>query len=162
MDVSSPAVVAEYSLPPLLHAAIVREAVHDADRVAAFLHVFCAEFDRLHPESGIAGRWKGLFPAAFLLNLTAALRLLSWEENRQIKPEFGLPRGADYLSEVMHNMAKPATEPLLFRRLLQIFVEAFVWSARAEIGGNVSLDAQLEDDLADKIAAFLWNHRNDL
>jgi hypothetical protein len=48
------------------------------------------------------------------------------------------------------------------RRLLQIFVESFAWSARAEIGGNVSLDAQLEDDLADKIAAFLWNHRHDL
>jgi hypothetical protein len=91
MDVSSPAAFPEYVLPPALHAALEREANHDADQVAGFLDVFCAEFDRLHPGAAMAGRWRTIFPATFYLNLAAALRLQNWEENGHIRPEFGLP-----------------------------------------------------------------------
>jgi hypothetical protein len=163
MDTSLPTAFPEYVLSRALHDALVSEAVCAADRVAAFLHVFCREFERFHPDVCMADRWKS-FPANFYLNLAAALMIGDWEREGQIKPEFCLATATDCLSGVMLGMSERGKEPLLFRQVLQIFVHFFAWSARKEIGGAVALNllSADEDDLADKIASFLWDHRHDL
>jgi len=143
-------------VPPELVTAIVEDAARDADHVGLFLRTIGLEGS---PHCPIH------LPAAFLLDLGAALRLLEWERRGlQVHLEVGLPSAKQALRDVFQAFAAPsgpAVAPArsLTYRVMILFVERFAWNARVELDADITLDEPEEDQLLEALADFLWEHR---
>jgi hypothetical protein len=149
--------------PSELVATITQHAVCDADSVGLFITELF----------GIVGREKGLarvqlrFPAWFLLELAAVLRLLAWEQDGVL---MGLvarfPPWREALSHVFARLAastRKSTErgdtPILLG-VIGLLVEHFAWTGQADLGAEFILGEAEEDDLVNAVAEFVWAHRH--
>jgi hypothetical protein len=145
-------------LPDALVAAVAEDAARDADRVGLFLQA-----------RGLAGspQRPARLPAAFLLELAAALRLLAWEQAglRAHLDAAGLPPAAQALRDLFlaatGRLPGPPASPAgtLAYRVTALFAERFAWDARGELGAEVALGEADEDALLEALADFLWQHR---
>ncbi len=147
-------------LPPEMVQAVVRLADEDADLVGDFLRDYCGL--QATPARPVR------VPVEFLVDLGAALRLLSWEQAgldpRQVA---GLPDAHQALLDVLRAAvppdrggAEPALPPgELAARVLDAYIDHFAWAGRAELSADVLLRAADEDLLLDALADFLWTHR---
>jgi hypothetical protein len=162
MEPSTLAAASSYGIPAELIEGTSLEAERDAERVFVFLSSFCEAFDELHPELEVRNKWKSMFPARFLLELAAALRIIEWEQDGLTTPAMQLPQGWDALYEVLLDMARTDGTATLSLMVGRVFADYFAWNARSHIGGSIALDDLDDDQLADRIASFLWEHRNDL
>ena len=115
------------AIPDELVEAMAREAARDAENVAVFLRElgFTPSDDR-----------PVRLPAAFLLDLGAALRLLMWESSGlRVHQDSGLP-GAEraiidafgHLDATAEVEALPPVE--LPRRVVALFADRFAWHGR--------------------------------
>jgi hypothetical protein len=144
-------------VPDALVAAVAEDAGRDADRVGRFLQAL-----------GLAGspRRPARLPAAFLLELAAALRLLAWEQaGLRAHLDAGLPPAAQALRELFlaatGRLPGPPASPAgtLAYRVTALFAERFAWDAQGELGAEVALGEADEDALLEALADFLWQHR---
>src|SRR5436190_11921557 len=116
------------NLPPDLVTAVAVEAARDAEYVVLFLDEF---LDAMGLRPAVGERIP--FPAAFLLDLGAALRILSWEQAGLHPQEVaGLPSAHEALENVLGSLqpeslvtevANPRST--LAFRVLVAFVEHF-------------------------------------
>lgn len=144
--------------PTDLVRAVAAEAERDADAVGIFLNAL-----GLHatPDRPIH------LPAAFLLDLGAALRLLAWEQEGLHPQEVaGLPPARQALADVFLALKHPPTQVesavaagSLAYRVCQAFVDHFAWSGRDELDADVTLGEADEDAVLEALADFLWAHR---
>jgi hypothetical protein len=145
------------SLPAELLATAVCEASRDADRVGRFLH---AHGLVTSPDRPL------YLPDAFLLNLAASLRLLTWEmSSLQVHRDAGLPSAEQALNETFRSLAESdVVESLtlhdLSLRALALFIERFAWHGRRELDADMALDRYDQDGMLDALAEFLWAHRH--
>jgi hypothetical protein len=145
-------------LPCDLIDAVARDAEADADHVGAFLDAL-----GLRPPPGQVLP----LPAAFLLDLGAALRLLLWEQaGLQAPASAGLPPARQALRDVLLSLRSYAagvrrleTPATLAPRVLATFVDHFAWDARPELGADVTLAEADEEAVLEALADFLWAHR---
>ena len=144
-------------LPPDLVQAVARDARADADHVGLFLR-----------EIGIAAtpQKPRRLPAAFLLDLGAALRLLSWEQaGLDLRGVAGLPPARQALLAVLraaasHGGAGPGAPPgSLSSLVVAAFADHFAWNARVELDAEVVLGEADEEAALAALADFLWEHR---
>ena len=144
-------------LPAEMVSSVAADAARDADRVGAFLDAFGikAPADRpLH------------LPAAFLVDLGAALRLLAWEQQGlQLHREAGLPPAREVLADVLRQAVNAGSSAPalpnhgLALRVLMLSVDGLSWSARGELNIDVALGEADEEALLAGLADFLWEHR---
>jgi hypothetical protein len=149
-------------VPEELLSGLAVEATADADRVAAFLETLFQIIKEENPGSDIIDGWRTMLPARFLRELAAALRLLEWERNQLVAPHMKLPQARDAIEKVFVDLSVITGRPDLSIQLTKVFAEFFAWNSREALGANVVLDKLNENDLADKIATFMWAHRHDL
>ena len=134
------------------------DAACDADRVAAFLGQL-----GLRPPPGQVLP----LPAAFLLDLGAALRLLVWEEAGLQPHEVpDCPGGKQALHDILGSLSAYATgdkrrdaPATLIPRVLAAFVDHFAWHRRAELNADLTLAEADEEAILEALADFLWTHR---
>ena len=146
------------ALPPAeLVEATAREAARDADRVGQLLHELGFVPSPDHPVR---------LPAAFLLDLGAALRLLDWElGGLHVHRDAGLPPAEQALHDAFRGLvesagANGAADRDLARRVVALFAARLAWHGRPELGAEVALDHLDEDAMLDALAAFLWARRH--
>jgi len=156
------AAVAAFALPNIpnvpgeLVAAVAEDAARDADRVGQFLRTLGLGGSPDRPVR---------LPAAFLLELGAALRLGDWEQRGlQVHREAGLPSAQQALRDVFQASSTspgPAAAPheRLVYRIVVLFAERFAWNARVELDADIALDEADEEQLLEGLADFLWDHR---
>ena len=143
-------------IPVDLITVVAEEAARDADRVDLFLRSFGPE-GSTNPPSPL--------PAAFLLELAAALRLLVWEDcGLSTHLDAGLPPSRQALREVLLTPAAPEVTPgplneSLAYRVMVLFAERFAWAGREELDVDVAMGEADEDALLDALADFLWDNR---
>ena len=106
-------------------------------------------------------------PAAFLLDLGAALRLMAWEQ-AGINPQHvaGLPPAQEAIRDVLLSLRQPPTGAAqadapgtLARRVGAAFFEHFAWCGLGELDADVTLGAADEEAVLEALADFLWAHR---
>jgi hypothetical protein len=149
-------------IPGTLIQAVARDAERDADNVGVFLDVFLGRLGLRPPPAQLLQ-----LPAAFLLDLGAALRLLLWEQaGLQVPTLAGLPPARQALHDVLRSLplyatgARPLNAPAtLASRVLAAFVDHFAWHGRAELDADLLLSAADEDAFLDALAEFLWARR---
>ena len=145
------------ALLPELVEATAREAARDADRVGQLLHEL-----GFVPSPGRPVR----LPAAFLLDLGAALRLLAWEQGGlHVHRDAGLPPAEQALHDAFRGLvesagANGAADRDLARRVVALFAGRLAWHGRPELDADVALDDLDEDAMLDTLAAFLWARRH--
>ena len=146
------------ALPPELVEATAREAEFDADRVGQLLHElgFVPSPDR-----------PVRLPAAFLLDLGAALRLRVWgSSGLPALPDSGLPDAEQAIIDAFALLApKSGAEPRhsveLSRKVVALFADRFAWLGRRDLDADVVLDDHVdEDDLVGALAELLWDARH--
>jgi len=146
------------AIPDELAAAVAREAARDAENVALFLG-----------ELGLtpSPEHRVRLPAALLLDLGAALRLLMWESNGlRVHQDSGLPEAERAIVDAFGHLeasaeveASPPVE--LPRRVVALFAERFAWHGRRDLDADVVLDDHVEEDmLLDVLAELLWDARH--
>jgi hypothetical protein len=146
------------NFPSTLIQAVTRDAERDADNVGVFL-----DHLGLRPPPGQLLP----LPAAFLLDLGTALRLLLWERaGLHLHEVAGLPPARQALHDVLRSLRLYATGALpldapatLAPRVLAAFVDHFAWHGRAELDADMLLSATEEDAVLDALADFLWAQR---
>jgi hypothetical protein len=130
--------------------AVVRDAEADADRVVLFLDAL-----GLTPPPGQTRP----MPAAFLLDLGSALRLLAWEAHGfSFHRDAGLPAARDAIRAAFRGSPRDPAE--LSNAVLRLAVDRFAWAGQPELGTDVALGDVDEDAALDAIADFLWTHRH--
>ena len=145
------------ALPPELVEATAGEAARDADRAGQLLHEL-----GFVPSPGRPVR----LPAAFLLDLGAALRLLAWEQGGlHVHRDAGLPPAEQALHDAFRGLVESAgatgtAARDLARRVLALFAGRLAWHGRPELDADVALDDLDEDVMLDALAAFLWARRH--
>jgi hypothetical protein len=139
------------------------DASEDADNVALFLrYLGLAPCDRNESDPPIS------FPAWFLVELAAALRIWLWEANGlRIHLDAGLAPARELLlgvfcraKEVANGHASSNATPLM-NRVLGLSVDRLAWSARRDLGADVVLGEADEDILVETLANLIWTHRAD-
>jgi hypothetical protein len=140
--------------PAEMVAAVSVDAARDADRVCAFLTEL-----RL---SGTADKPLRM-PAAFMLHLGAALRLLSWEaQGIFVHREAGLPDAWQAIRDAVHSLQDREADPTpLCVAILRLSVDRFAWHGLRDLGGDVTVDDLTDDAALDSLAEFLWATRRD-
>ena len=153
----SPQVFNDY--PPELVRFAIDEAERDADEVAELL----AAAGPAPPP----GQTRG-FPPGILLDLGAVVRLRRWEAaGLAVHREAGLPTARAALNFVIHTLVAAADPEALAaagalgREVPGLAMGRLAWTARAELGADVALDADDEDALVEALAQFLWARRHD-
>lgn len=143
--------------------AIRIEAALDADRVVIFLDGYCNEIRKHHLSSPLSDGWRTSVSPCFLLELAAALKILTWEKLGLVHYlGMDLPPARERLLRLLQTVGQFDPEPSLFRQRIKAFCDHFVWHAEQDIGASIALGAIKEDRLAECIAIFLWKHRHDL
>jgi hypothetical protein len=140
--------------PDELVAAVAEGAARDADHVVQFLRALGLEASPTKPMH---------LPAAFLLELGAALRLFRWEYcGLHTHLDAGLPPSSQAIRDAFRHLdGSGPLEMTLAYRVLVLFAERFAWSAREELDAQVALGEADEDALLEALADFLWEHRPD-
>ncbi len=130
--------------PEELSEAVAREATRDAENVAVFLREL-----GFVPSAGRPVR----LPAAFLLDLGAALRLLVWESNgHRVHQDSGLPMSEQAIIDAFGHLdvtaEVEARHPAhLSRRAVALFADRFVWHGRRDLDADVVLDDHVDEDM---------------
>lgn len=130
-------------------------ANRDAEQVAAFLSGFgfTAEDGPLE------------LPEEFLVELAAAVRLLSWElQGFDVHRKAGLPSADDAIIAVFLRHLKAEAPDAHFappKVVLGLMLDRFAWTGPAELDGEVLLDQPDVDSWADDLATLLWNLRHE-
>ncbi len=138
--------------------AIVRHAQRVADLTAATLDA-----------TGLFPQRPASFPAGFLLELGAVLQLHLWE--RQGLRQYlnaNLPafrQAADQLAararKGPQEFEGPEAAPLS-SRVLRAWMEHFAWEAPFLLQADIVVGPVDEDQFAEAMAEFIWNHRHEL
>lgn len=108
-------------------------------------------------------------PAGFLLELGAVLELGLWERNglRQFLAT-DLPSFHDAAAELAARASKGPKEfdgsdaAPLSQRVLRYWIEHFAWDGPRHLRADVVLGPVDEDQFADLMADFVWQHRHEL
>jgi hypothetical protein len=147
----SVATVADF--PAELITAVLADAARDADRVGQFLIALGL---RLDPKTPLP------LPERFLLQLGAALRLLSWEaEGLFSHRAVGLPDAGEAIREAFQSLHDPDAGPSeLCMAVLRLFVERFAWHGRRDLDADVTLDDLTDDAALGALAEYLWTTRH--
>jgi hypothetical protein len=140
-------------IPADMVAAVAANAARDADCVGLFLNRLGLGATPERPRP---------MPAAFLLHLGAALRLLTWEaQGFFFHRAAGLPEAPQPIRAAFESLAEPDADPTeLCVAVLRLSVERFAWSGPPELGADVALDEAQEDALLEALADFLWARRS--
>jgi hypothetical protein len=149
------------TLPAELLAAITREAMQDADDVAALLAAF--GFQRPSP-----GAPPQRLPAPLLLGLGAAVRTLRWEaQGVRLHIERGMPTGDAAVREVFRRAAADAGsgsegrfERELCRDVLRLAASHFAWEGPEALGTDMVLGEVEDERLLDAVARMIWAQRH--
>jgi hypothetical protein len=109
------------------------------------------------------------FPIGFLLELGAVLQLGVWERaGLQTHIQAGLPSFQQASSELARRAAESPADfqrpesATLLSRVLPIWIEHFAWSGLELFAAEMQIDAAEEDAFIDRLAEFLWRHRDTL
>jgi hypothetical protein len=138
--------------------AVARHAERQADLTAAVLDA-----------TGCFPKRPAVLPAGFLLELAAVLELGLWE--RQGVRQYlntDLPTFHEAATELAARVAKgvpefqgPEVTPLS-ARVLRVWMENFAWDGPDIFSAEIVLDEVEEDQFADMLAEFVWQHRHEL
>ncbi len=147
-------------IPPDLICASIEQAERDAESAVLFLTDFYAELGRVPPWKGDDGLPKpSPFSIEFLMQLAAALRLLSWKTNDLLRSYLNVPEPDAALREVLLNASTPDPELKLFHAVQRASFEYFAWSGPSTLGAPILIAPTEDELLASAIATFLWNNR---
>ena len=142
-------------LPSELLLAVAEGAERDAGRVIEFLAGV-----GLAPEAGQVRR----LPADLLLDLGAALRMLSWEyAGFAAHLEAGLPHRAGCDPPRLprrRGRRNPPPARRLCEAVFRLAVDRFAWAGHRDVKAEVLLDVPDEDALVEAMARYLWDHRH--
>ena len=141
-------------LRPELLLAVADGAERDAGRVIEFLAGV-----GLAPEAGQVRR----LPADLLLDLGAALRMLSWEyAGFAAHLEAGLPPAREAIRRAFLDAAagNPPPARRLCEAVIRLAVDRFAWAGHRDVKAEILLDVPDEDALVEAMARFLWDHRH--
>ena len=98
-------------------------------------------------------------PAWYLLEFGALTALVDWERLGLVKAEWGLPSGIDASDEIVRRLATAEKSEIahipLTKKVFEIWMEYFAWSAPELLGSQVTIDSGDEDRLVDQLAHFL-------
>lgn len=138
--------------PAEMVAAVEADAARDAERVGLFLRRLGLQHT---PEKPLQ------LPAAFLLRLGDALRLLAWEaQGFFVHREAGLPEARQAIRDAFLSLNETGSDSTeLGVAILRLSIERFAWNALPELGADVVLDDAQEDALLEALADFLWAQR---
>jgi hypothetical protein len=146
-----------------LIAITIREAELMAELVIAFL-----EGSGLLPPAASRGGAPIEFPAEFLLELGAILRIASWDRagiRQRLDP--GLPPAdqayADFVRRLRYEPESflPGGGPAsLLMPVMWATWQQTAWNGRADLGADVVLDPLDDDQARDAVAEFLFAHRH--
>jgi hypothetical protein len=143
--------------PPELIARFAEQAAGDADMTIHFLGLV-----GLTPSPGETLE----LPRDFLLELGAAMRLLSWERDGLVVHESGLPTGRDAflqafssLLDTIQDLSSPAPASSLHRDVFRVTFERLAWVGPRDLHAEIVLDLPDEDALVEAMARFLWDRR---
>jgi hypothetical protein len=109
-------------------------------------------------------------PPGFLFEFVAVLQLGVWEaQHITVHAEAGLPSYDEARRHLAARVLKgpaefqdPTPTPLV-SEVLQILVARFAWKGPRILNADILLDDCDDDDLfCDRLAEFLWTHRNEL
>ena len=147
-------------VPEELSEAVAREAARDAENVALFLSEL-----GFRPSDDRPVR----FPAAFLLALGAALRLLTWESSGlRVHQDSGLPGAERAIIDAFGHLDVTAEVEVrhpahLPRKVVALFADRLAWHGRRDLDADVVLDDDVEEDsLLDALAELVWSARHAL
>jgi hypothetical protein len=129
--------------------AVAIEAARQAELACAFLNFL-----------GIPAS-KNL-PAAFLLHLGAAMRLISWESHGFFFHGDGsVPEGKEAIRDAFRSLAAPKADPTgLCVNVLRLSIERFAWTGQRDLHADMALDDITDDAALDALAEFLWASRH--
>jgi hypothetical protein len=140
-------------VPTDMITAVAAAAARDADRVAHFLHTLGLSASPDQPRR---------LPAAFLLHLAAALRLLLWErQGFFFHQAAGLPSARQALHAAFHALHHPDADPSPFCiQVLRLSLERFAWNGPRDLHADIALDDLSDDAALDVLAELLWACRH--
>lgn len=147
--------------PPELLAAVHRNAQFQAELTAACLN---ALEERVR-DAGFAEGCQNL-PRAFLLEFAAIAQLKLWELQglRELLPP-DVPNTEEASCDLQQRISgNPAdygqnSDAPLARRVMQIWIENFVWLEPGLIDADVVIGQASDDDLIEALAQLLWENR---
>jgi hypothetical protein len=151
-------------VPPELVHSLTADASEDADNVGLFLgYLGLAPSDPNGPDPPIC------FPAWFLVELAAALRIWLWEASGlRIHLDAGLAPARESLlsvfcraKEVANGHASSNATPLM-NNVIELSINRLAWSARRDLGAEVVLGEADEDTIVETLANLIWKHRVEL
>lgn len=139
--------------------AVARHAVRQAHLTAATL-----DATGLFPDKPTT-----CFPAAFLIELGAVLEMGLWErQGLRAYLNSDLPTFREAAAQLAARAKQgpgafegPEAAPLS-RRVLRVWMEQFAWEGRDHFAADVVLGRVDEDQFADLLADFIWQHRHEL
>jgi hypothetical protein len=139
--------------PAEMVTAVAADAARDAARVGRFLE---------HLGLGATPEQPRPLPAAFLLHLGAALRLLAWEaQGFCFHRQAGLPEARQAIRDAFRSLADPGADPTaLGAAVLRLAVERFAWGGPRDLDADVALDDLTDDAALEALAAYLWATRH--
>jgi len=142
--------------------AIIHEAMTEADMVGTFLSAL-----GLAPVGAGQERKPVHMPAALLLGLGAAMRLLRWEQSGVCAHlPHNLPPSQEVICQLFGLAASPRPSELdplareLMLRLFTVWLRWCAWSGPGLLDADFVLGDIEEDELVEVLAAFLWKHRD--
>jgi hypothetical protein len=145
-------------LPEALTRAITLHAERHAARVIAY-------FDA----TGLFQSKPAELPAAFYLEFPAVLELERWERlglRRHI--DVDLPTYREAVDQLVARWNKGPAEfdgPMaapLSHQVLQVWADHFAWDGQELLETDVIVGELDEDEFDDRLAEFIWNHRDEL
>jgi hypothetical protein len=143
-------------LPDELVTAVAADAARNAAHIGLFLKTLCRK---------LPSCWPMPFPAGFLADLGAAVRLMIWEKSGlRVHLDAGLPPAEKALRDVMLSLpcrqSKPWPPPAdsLAMQVFDLSIERFAWSAHVELDADVAVEEADEDAILEVLAKFLLPH----
>jgi hypothetical protein len=148
--------------------ACVAAVISRADYVATLTGEFLTALGLIPNKAKTADGVWGL-PAGFLLELGAMLQLAVWElAGIRTHLNAGLPSAHEAAADLTRRASENPSSfndnqsAILLRRLFPLWVERLAWNGQTQFGTEVQIDTVGEDELVDRLAEFLWQHRGSL
>ncbi len=142
-----------YSLDDASLADMIKAVAVDASRDADLVHLFLSK-------AGLLGTSEKpiRLPAAFLLRLGSALRLLVWEtQGLSFHRAAGLPESREAVHQAVLSLSEPDADSTDFcKSVFRLSIQHFAWSGVVDLGADVFIDEFEEDALLDALADYLW------